>query len=173
MEPHNFSIKSLGFKYGIIATVVFIIVFLIARATHFNDFSFHFINYIFLAVCIALALNEARKTIHKHRINYLPGLGIGFWTSVTTAMLFSLFLLLYSNVFNKGFIEEIRPFMPFSEYLSAGMISFVAFGETIAFGVIFSFIFMQLFKRNRGIEAEAQEEEAERHPEGNLSNTNK
>lgn len=173
MEPHNFSIRKLGFKYGIIATVVFIIVFLIARAIHYNDPILRFANYIFLAVFIAMAMNEARRIIHKHRINYLPGLGIGFWTTVTTALLYAIFMLLYSTALNPGFIEEIRPHLPFQDYISPGMLSFVAFGETFALGIIMSFVMMQFFKRNRGPESEEIERAAERNPEGDFSNTNK
>ncbi|RYD74973.1 MAG: DUF4199 domain-containing protein [Sphingobacteriales bacterium] len=171
MEPQPISIRSMGLKYGIIAAVAFIIVFLIARAIPINNPAFRFVNYLILAICIGLALNEERRHIHKHRLSYLPGLGIGVWTAVTTALIYALFILLYANVFDKGFIEDVRPHLPFQDYMSAGMMAFVAFGETMVFGAIASFVLMQLFKRNRAPEAELAEEQAEKNtPSGRNSN---
>ncbi len=172
MEPQHLSIRSLGLKYGIIATIGFIVVFLIARAADINSPLFRFVNYIILAVCIGLALNEATKIIHKHRINYLPGLGIGLWTAFTTALLYALFMFIYSKMLNPDFVEQVRPYLPFQDYVNAGMLSFVAFGETLVFGAIFSFVMMQFFKRNRAPEAEAYEEAAERNGEKGGNNAN-
>jgi hypothetical protein len=169
-SPQPLSIKSIGFKYGIIATVVFILVFLIARALNLNDPAFRFVTYILLAASIAMAFNEVRRLSHKHRINYLPGLGLGAFITIVTAVLYAIFMLIYCNVINKDFIAIIRPHLPFQDYMSAGMLAFAAFGETFVFGIIASFVMMQLFKRNRGSGTEEMEEAAE-HPHADRNTT--
>jgi hypothetical protein len=162
MEEQKMSIRGIGFKYGILSAIAFIAYFLIMRAINLaQQTELRHLNYVFLAGGIFLALNEIRHKIHTHRINYLPGIGVGLWASVVSSVIFGIFMVVYTGAIEPGFLERIKPSIPASIHLNAGMVGFVAFGETMVWGVIISFVLMQLFKRNRTSRDESKEEAAE------------
>jgi drug/metabolite transporter (DMT)-like permease len=148
MEMRRISIPAIGFKYGLISFAACAVYFLIMRAVNLIQVpEFRYLNYAILLGGIALALNEVRHTIHRHRINYLPGMGIGLWVSLVCALFFAVFLAIYSSI-DKDFVARIKPNLPFQDYVNPLMLAFVAAGEMLVSGVIITFVVMQFFKRN-------------------------
>lgn len=162
MEMRRTSIPSIGFKYGLLSFAACVAYFLIMRALNLIQIpEFRYLNYAILMGGIALALNEVRHSIHKHRVNYLPGLGIGLWVSLVCALFFGVFLAIYSSI-DKDFVARIKPNLPFQDYVNPGMLAFVSAGEMIVSGVIITFVVMQFFKRNTiGQDSEEMEEAQE------------
>lgn len=162
MEMRRISIPAIGFKYGLISFAACVVYFLIMRAVNLIQVpEFRYLNYAILLGGISLALNEVRHTIHRHRVNYLPGMGIGFWVSLVCAAAFAVFLAIYSSI-DKDFVARIKPNLPFQDYVNPLMLAFVAAGEMIVSGVIITFVVMQFFKRNTiGQDSEEIEEAQE------------
>src|SRR5690349_16528943 len=108
MEKKLPSIRSIGFKYGLFTGAAFIVYFLIMQALGLVQYSeLRFLQYVFLPIGIWAGLAEVRKRIHKHRINYLPGLGTGFWITAISSALFALFIWIYSGI-NANFIPDVK-----------------------------------------------------------------
>jgi hypothetical protein len=162
------SIRNLGFKYGAITAVALIVVFLILRENEYRIAGLRYIHYIVMAGGITLAYVEVRKRIHMHRINYLPGLGTGLWTSLVAAVVYAIFKLIYTTAIDTDFVRNVVNDLPFRDLMTGPMLAFWDFWELAVFGVVLSFVVMQFFKRNRAPEEEAEEEVAEKHPERDL-----
>jgi hypothetical protein len=142
-------VVGLSIKYGIASGVLAIAYFLIMHSLNLIYITeLRFVNYFFLAICIFLALRNETKIEH-HRLEYFPGVEIGGIITLITAFMFSIFMLIFS-IQDSDFIGKISHNVPFSEYLNPGLIAFDTAAEVIIFGVILTFIFMQLFKKNRG-----------------------
>lgn len=162
------SIRNLGFKYGAITAVGLIIAFLILGVTIYSIPGLRFIHFVIIAGGITLAYLEVRRRIHMHRINYLPGLGLGLWTSLFAALIYAAFKLIYTTAINPGFMNEAVEYLPFKDFMNGPMLAFGEFWLMAVFGIALSFVVMQFFKRNRAPEEEAEEEVAEKHPERDL-----
>jgi hypothetical protein len=164
MEENPVSLRGTGIKYGLITAAICIVYFLIMRfAGLIHITALRFLNYAILAIGIYLALNEVKHKINKHRVNYLPGLALGFMIIFISAVLFSIFIFIYARFIDPNFIAIIKPELP-SYYgeLNGYIIGVFIFSETIMFGVILNFLVMQFYKRNRSPELEAKEEEDEK-----------
>jgi hypothetical protein len=156
MAAEHVSFRSTGFKYGLITAGACIIYFLIARASGFvNMTNFRFINYFILGVGISIGYIEVRHIIHKHRLNYLPGIILGFVMTFITAIVYTLFIFIYSRFIDLSFIPVISRDLPYySSGLNAYIIGICIFFESMVVGVFLSFIVMQYFKRNRVVDEE-------------------
>jgi hypothetical protein len=164
MEEKPVSIQGIGIKFGLITAAICIVYFLVmSMAGLIHIIALRMFNYAFIAAGIFLALNEVTHKIHKHRVNYLPGLGIGFTISLFTAIAFSVFMFVYSKFININFIPSIKPMLPdYYGDLNPYMLGVFVFSESLMFGAVLSFIVMQFFKRNRSADNEALEEAEEK-----------
>jgi hypothetical protein len=165
MQENPVSIRATGIKYGLITAAICIVYFLIMRAAGFVHITaLRLFNYAFLAVGIFLALNEVKNRIHQHRVNYLPGLGLGFVIVGVTAVIFSIFVLVYSMFIDQAFVSAVKPDLPyFNGELNPYILGVFIFSESLIFGAVLNFLVMQFFKRNRAPEAEAEEEADEKN----------
>jgi hypothetical protein len=161
MEENPISLRNTGIKYGLITAAICIVYFIIMRIAGFINYpALRFFNYAFLAVGLILAYIEVRHKIHKHRINYLPGLGLGFIIVLITAMAFSVFVFIYSMFIDPNFLNTIASNVPyFSGNMNSYIISVFVFGESMIFGVVLAFLIMQFFKRN-SVDGDEKQEEA-------------
>src|SRR5688572_24217254 len=117
------SIRNLGFKYGAITAAGLIVVFLILGIEMYSIPGLRFIHFVVIAVGLTLAYMEVRRRIHMHRINYLPGLGLGLWTSLFAALLYAIFKLIYTTAINPDFMKAAVEYLPFKEFLSGPMLA--------------------------------------------------
>jgi hypothetical protein len=164
MQENPVSIRGTGLKYGLITAAICIVYFLVMRvAGYVHITALRFLNYAFLAVGIYLALTEVKNKIHKHRVNYLPGMALGFVIIFISAVVFSLFIFIYAKFLDQNFINIIKPDFPaYNGELNSYILGVYIFSESIIFGVILNFLVMQFFKRNRAPELEEVEEAAEK-----------
>ena len=163
MEERRISIPITGTKYGVFTFIAFVTFFLIMNALNLiQKAELHFGNYIFLAISIFLAINEVRHKIHKHRLNYLPALGLGTWITAVTALLFGIFVTVLTSV-DTEVLTRLSPLIPFQTDVKPVTLGIVTFAETFMFGVVQTFIIMQYFKRNHDKQSETEEEAAEGH----------
>jgi hypothetical protein len=164
MEENPVSIRTTGIKYGLITAGICIVYFLVMRSAGLiHVTALRLLNYAILAVGIYLALNEIKRKIQKHRVNYLPGLALGFAIIFLSAVVFSVFIFIYARFLDPNFIQIIKPDLPnYYGDLNAYAIGVFIFSESIMFGVVLNFLVMQFFKRNRSPELETTEEADEK-----------
>ncbi len=145
--------RNIGIKYGLLAGAGIIIYFFILRATGLLDVSgLWAVNILILFIFLYLAYNEVRHRVHRDRISYLPGLGIGLAGSIACALLYGAFLLIYGGM-DETTKTELRKVIPLEPTLGgfqpSGMFfAILGIAEVMVGGVISSFILMQRFKRN-------------------------
>jgi hypothetical protein len=161
------SIRNLGFKYGAITAAALIVLSLILGINEYKVPGLYYLHFLLLLGGITMAYLEVRRRTHMHRINYLPGLGTGIWVSFVAAIIFGIYKIIYANV-DDNYIPGVIDYVPFKDSMNGPMLALWDAWWVLAVGVVLSFLMMQLFKRNRGPEAEAQEEAAEKHPERDL-----
>jgi len=164
MKEAPVSLRGTAIKYGMITAAICIVYFLVMRLAGFVNIPvLRFFNYAFLALGLVLAFQEVTHRIHKHRIDYLQGLGLGFLIALITAIVFSIFIFIYSYFIDLNFLTIVKPNLPsYNGDLNPYIIGVFIFGESIIFGVVLNFIIMQFYKRNLGADNEV-EEEAEEH----------
>lgn len=158
-ERHNY-IRSIGTKYGIITAIAMMVYFFIMRALNLIQITeFRYINYVILVIGIYLAFVKEKKKLHEKEIDYLPGLGLGAWVGTAAAVFFALFVFIYCKI-DQGFVQSISDKIPIwnPELVNSYVVAMLVFSEIFALGIIISFVFMQLFKRNRLTETGSETE---------------
>ena len=136
-------------KFILISSVILIVYFIILCLSGLILYPvLRYINYILIAIGIGLAFSEVKRNNIKHNSNYLPGLGMGFIIVFWSAIIFSLFVLLYARFIDQAFVNLIWP-DPFyhNSDLNAYAIAVYSFSETLLFGVIMNLIVIQFVKR--------------------------
>jgi hypothetical protein len=159
-NERHYYIRSIGTKYGIITAIVMMVYFLIMRALNLIQITeFRYINYVILAVGIYMAFLEEKKKLHEKEIDYLPGLGLGAWVGAAAAIFFTLFVFIYCKI-DQGFVRSISGHIPIwnPQLVNSYVVAMLIFSEIFALGIIISFVFMQLFKRNRLTETGSETE---------------
>jgi len=164
MKENPVSLKATGIKYGLITAAICIVYFLVmdmAGLIHIT--ALRFFNYAFVLLGLFLAMNEVIHKQHTHRINYLPGIALGFIIVFINAIIFSIFIFIYARFVDLNFVSLITPDLPpYNGTLNSYIIGVFTFSESIMFGAVLSFIIMQYFKRNNSdSRLEASEEAAE------------
>ena len=106
-----------------------------------------FVNFFILLLAVRKILLAKRKE-NNGRLEYLPGMLIGFMTALMASIFFAAFVFLYLSFLDHGLMEEIRVHQPFGNYLSPGGAALVIILEGVASGAILSFAMMHLYNRD-------------------------
>jgi hypothetical protein len=119
MEPQNDSIeekvttRSLGMKYGLFLTVFTILSFLVTTISGINvqDGMGAWVNRLVSIVATLVLFYLAQQNFKQSGDGYMSygqGLGIGFWTSLVSSVISSLFIYVYVKFIDSGFIDMIK-----------------------------------------------------------------
>lgn len=160
----NISAKSVGFKYGLILSLISITIFVIIIATKNPEFGGVWLEVLILIGGITLSHKEYKKK-GSGFMSYATGLGIGTIVAATTAVISSLFTYIYVKFINVDYIEQMRQIqieameregmadeqiemvLDVFEYLTPEIMALVAIFSTVFFGFILSLI-VSAFTKN-------------------------
>lgn len=138
--------ERIGIRYGLWVGTAYIVFFLLMKVLGLHERTeVAYVNGVFLIGGIVLALREYKRVTRNH-IDYLPGLGVGFLTSLISSIILALFFIGYST-FDKEFASHVMTANLYGMSLSVLMIFLVIILQGTVAGTIIGFIAMQLFKR--------------------------
>ncbi len=136
------------FSYGIMLTMIFSGIFLIAKLFGLEEVIWlRFINYFFFFVVAYIAIRNY-YTSHE-KLNYFNGLKIGFLVCFWGQFLYALLFYFYLH-FDKDLVAFIKTQMPNGLLAPEMSISFILFSEGLAWSAITALSLMQIFKWKRG-----------------------
>lgn len=142
------TIESQAIKFGLITTTILIAYFLIMQAFGLvHNINLRFFNAIIMTGGEYFAINKYKNTSGKH-FNYLEGIGVGVFTTLTVAITFCAFISLYIVAF-PDFMAQIKAYEPQGIYLNPLAIGIIVFMEATASGFMISYISMQWLKKDR------------------------
>tara|TARA_Y100001980_G_C14556908_1_gene353317 strand:- start:74464 stop:74940 length:477 start_codon:yes stop_codon:yes gene_type:complete len=134
-----------AFKNGLTITALLIAYFLIMKSVGLiHQYELRGFNAVIMFTGVFLTIRAYRKH-HDRDFSYLRGMSLGVLTSLTTAVSFAAFVLIFI-LSSPNFMEMIRQNEPHGMYLNEYGIGIVIFIEAAASGFIFSFLTMQWFK---------------------------
>lgn len=143
------SIRKIGMKYGLISAAAMILYFVFMRIIGMVQIvELRFLNYLILAVCMYKALHTLGSIKHPERLPYFKGMGVEYWVAIVSAVVFGIFLFIYSSIDEK-FVKMMEPRMPYDGTLTPAMIAFETFSEIIIISVVLNLMVLMIFKRNR------------------------
>ena len=138
-------IEKKAFTNGLVITALLIVYFLIMKSVGLiHQYELRGFNAVIMFTGVFLTIRAYRKH-HDQDFGYLRGMSLGVLTSLTTAVSFSAFVLIFV-LSSPNFMEMIRQNEPHGIYLNEYGIGIVIFIEAAASGFIFSFLSMQWFK---------------------------
>ena len=139
--------ERVGIRYGLWVGVAYIVFFLLMKVLGLHERTeVAYINGVFLIAGIVLALREYKRATHN-RVDYLPGLGVGFLTSLISSIILGLFFVGYSS-FDKEFASHVTTSNLYGIGNSVLMILLVIVLQGTVAGTFIGFIAMQFFKRS-------------------------
>jgi hypothetical protein len=106
-----------------------------------------FVNFFILLLGVRKMLLSRRKE-NNGRLEYLPGMLLGFMTAFLASVFFAAFVFLYLSFLDHGLMEYIRNHQPFGSYLTPGGAALIIILEGVASGAILSFAMMHLYNRD-------------------------
>ena len=106
-----------------------------------------FVNFFILLLGVRKILLAKRKE-NNGKLEYLPGMLIGFMTTLLASIFFAAFVFLYLSFLDQGLMEFIRSTQPFGNYLSPGGAALIIILEGVASGAILAFALMHLYNRD-------------------------
>lgn len=100
--------KSVGIRYGLILSVVSIILFLVIVLTGIDiSGPVRWLNYLVAAVFVFLAHKNFKESGDGF-MTYGQGIGIAFWMSLVSSVISSIFTYLYIKFIDGGFVEALK-----------------------------------------------------------------
>jgi hypothetical protein len=106
-----------------------------------------FVNFFILLLGVRKALLLKRKE-NNGRLEYLPGMLVGFMTALIASLIFAAFVFVYLFFFDHALMENIKTTQTFGNILSPVRVCLLIIIEGIASGAILSFAFMHLYNRD-------------------------
>lgn len=145
MSKQKINFIPLAFTSGVIATIGLILYFLLMRLFDLTEIVWlHMFNFAIIAGVIYWSLNRIRTKYGS--IDYFNGLMLGATVSFITAVLFSIFIYVYSTTISPEFVTGLEDNLPFGEMGEPASISIALWIETLIGGSIIGFIVMQWLK---------------------------
>jgi len=149
MDPQKTTIQS--FKFGIYTGLGLIIYFLLMKVFGFHRFiELHYLNMILLF--FGLMFSIKRIKLFSGELKYFEGLKIGIIVTITSVILFNLFMLVYEFFIDPSFLTLLQDKISFGYVESPSITSFIVFGiifiEGLSSGFIFTYILMQYYKND-------------------------
>lgn len=129
-------------KYGLFTSIGLIALFFIMKLMGVvHVIELRALNFFVLAIGVVMALRNFSKN-KPESFTYLKGLGLGVLTTIIASVLFGLFVFIYTNFLDPGFMQSIVENEPFGKYLNPYIAGVAVAVEGIASGLILSFIVM-------------------------------
>jgi len=135
-----------GIVYGLFAAAGLAVYFLLMRMLGLHDeYWLRVFNIVIVGTGLYMLLNNHIRRDHS-RIGYLGSLGLGIRYTLTAVGVFILFLALYVNVIDKGFMEELQDATIWGTTITPGLAVMGLLIEGVVSGMILTFVMMQFFK---------------------------
>lgn len=132
MSTANVTVERTGFRYGIYGGIAMIVYFLILVLFGLEgNETLRILNHIFMAIAVCMAIFYFTRHPSKGS-RYLSGLGIGFIVGLVSAVIYGIFMFLYSYFIDQNYSADLRVQDYFGSQLSPLMI----FGMTALMGLI-------------------------------------
>lgn len=108
MEP-SVLIRRVGIRYGLILAGVSVLYFLIAASMSLNtnEGPGRWASIIFVIVILVLA-HQYFKERGNGFMSYGQGIGIGFWTTLISSTISSLFTYIYMKFIDSNWVEQLK-----------------------------------------------------------------
>jgi len=150
------TVEKRGIVFGLTTTVLLIVYFLTMRGFDLaHNIELRALNALIMFAGIYLSL-KTYKNNKKNRFEFLKGIGLGLITSLTVAISFSGFILVYLKLYPE-FFNEIVKVEPQGEYINIpGMVGLI-FIEAFASGLLFTYASMQWLKSKNMSDLESYE----------------
>ena len=135
-------------KYSIIATVGYVIIFLLMRLMNLHYIvGLRGLNYVLLFIVTAFAI-KTYKEESQDQMSYLEGFLTSFLITNVSFTLFPFLMYIYLKFLDRGFLEFIVNYSPMGIELSPLSAALLLFFEGHSVGIVISLILMQYFKKN-------------------------
>lgn len=150
MATDKTSTDGIGIRYGIIASVLMIIYFIVINLIGLQDVEeVRFLSHIFIIIAVILGIGTFKKARGGH-VPYLPGLGIGFVTGLVGSVIYGLFIYVYANLINSEYQNTLRT----QDYFGSTLSPFALFAGITLLGIVVGamtgYILMMLYDKSGG-----------------------
>ncbi len=136
------TIEKTAEKYGLLTAIGLIILFFIMKLLGIvHIIELRVLNFFVLAAGVVMALRYFSST-KPESFTYFKGLGLGVLTGIVAALIFGLFVFIYTNFIDPAFMQSMVENEPFGQYLNPYIAAVAVTVEGIASGLILSFITM-------------------------------
>ena len=141
----------ISIKSSILTSVGLIIYFMLMRAFNLHHkIILHYANVIVLFIGLRYSIKHI-KSINGD-IKYFEGLKIGILVTLTSIIIFNVFLLIYEFFIDPSFLTLLQDKLSFGFVKSPAATSFIVFGiifiEGLSSGFIITYILMQYYKND-------------------------
>lgn len=140
------TLEKTGLKWGLITFLGLGAYFLIMKAfglTHIIEL--RVLNAAIMFTGLWFSIKEYRR--NEPEFSYFSGLGIGLLTAFIASSTFTIFGILYLEVINPSFMQELKQNEPLGFYLNPYLAAFQIFIEGTASGFSISYAIMQYLKK--------------------------
>ncbi len=146
MKTKKNIMENTGITIGLATSLFLIAYFSIMKMLNLAHIpELRYFNFFILLAGIYLAYQYVHKP--NKAIEYLPGLGLGFITTVCSVIPFAIFMFVYFSYLDPVLLEQIKSSQTtMREYLTPGSVAGAIVIEGMSSGVILSFIMMQYYK---------------------------
>jgi hypothetical protein len=132
METERISIASIGIRYGVIASIMMVIYFIIMVLLGLSHIELvRFFSHFFVMVAVVLAIGTFKRSRGGH-MPYLPGLGIGFVVGLIGSVLYAAFIFLYAHFIDQDYQQSLRT----QDYFGAFLSPLALAGSILLLGIV-------------------------------------
>ena len=142
---------SQSLKFGIYTGLGLIFYFLLMKAFGFHKYlELHYLNMIFLFLGLLYSIKKIK--LFSGELKYFEGLKIGILVTLTSIIIFNVFLLIYEFFIDPSFLTLLQDKLSFGFVKSPATTSFIVFGiifiEGLSSGFIITYMLMQYYKND-------------------------
>lgn len=146
IQRQRITIEQIGLRYGLILAGANIGFFLLMALFGLQDqIWLRFTNLIFIFFVIYKGLQYFKHHSLPGQWTYFKGMGLGVYTLLTGAIIFSLFITFY-GIINTNFVTTINKTSGVNIELNPVAVALITFLETMLYGFILVFTSMQRLK---------------------------
>ena len=140
------TIEKIAFKWALVTFTLLSLYFLIMKSIGLiHVIELRMLNAGIMFFGVYKAVKEAKMNLGE--FNYFKGIGTGILTAGITSLVFAVFGMIYMNVIDTNFINEVRNNELFGFYINEFGATFQIFIEGTASGSLMSYAAMQYLKK--------------------------
>ncbi len=147
MKESEITIQQTGLKAGLLNATALILYFMLMRWMNWTSSATAWgFNFVILLTGITLTYRFYRSKTQPN-IDYLPGMMLGFETTMVTVIAFTLFVFLYFTSVSPALLESLGDNVLFmKKNVSPASAAISTFVEGLCSGIIISFTMMQYYR---------------------------